>query len=181
MVVGVRKGEKQQSLEKATADDPYNGTHAACDGASKLVLEVAKSMDPVIVSGDHVLQQIEILAPNNKEGYTHGLKEILLSLQKEIANCLHKLEMGWGDKVKGIQKGMKDWAQRLDKEDGPGPVQSKTTLDPVGKPTWTQPNNRYSKIYVRRRLPRRQLGWRPKSMGRMEQSAIEELPESSRR
>lgn len=32
-----------------------------------------------------------------------GLKEILLSLQREVASCLYKLEMGWGNKGNGIQ------------------------------------------------------------------------------
>ncbi|KAE8076421.1 hypothetical protein FH972_015077 [Carpinus fangiana] len=55
-VVGVRNGEKQQSLEKATAGDLYSGTHTAGDGASKLVLEGVKDTDPVIAPGDHALQ-----------------------------------------------------------------------------------------------------------------------------
>lgn len=73
------------------------------------------------------------------EGYTYGLKEILLSLQKEIANGLQKLEMGM-DQGKGIllgqgsvDKGMKECAQRGVNEDGLGPVHPKTKLDQVGQ------------------------------------------------
>jgi hypothetical protein len=32
-----------------------------------------------------------------------GLKKKLISLQKEVASCLHKLELGWDNKEKGTQ------------------------------------------------------------------------------
>ncbi|KAB8424726.1 hypothetical protein FH972_024986 [Carpinus fangiana] len=53
-----------------------------------------------------------------------GLKKTLVSLQREVASCLQKLEMGWGNKGKGIQldqgkveNGLKDGEH---KEDGSG-------------------------------------------------------------
>lgn len=53
-----------------------------------------------------------------------GLKKILVSLQREVASCLQKLEMGWGNKGKGtqldqgkVENGLKNGER---KEDGPG-------------------------------------------------------------
>lgn len=135
-------------------------------------------------AGVHVLQQREILALHNQENITIGIKEILLSLQKEIASCLLKLEMGWawGNKGKEIQlgqgkegKGLKEWASRGEMEDGP--VQPKQLVELVDKPTRLQIINRYHKIYVRRHPPRR---WRPKTVGRMDQLETEEPPENHR-
>jgi hypothetical protein len=62
-----------------------------------------------------------------------GLKKILVSLQREGASCLQKLEMGCGNKGKGIQldqgkveNGLKDGEH---KEDGPGLIQSKDNIN----------------------------------------------------
>jgi hypothetical protein len=68
------------------------------------------------LGGDHVLQQLEILKRNKEITI---IKEILISLQTDVANCLHMLELGWGKKGSVIQmgtdkgvQGLKDWASR---------------------------------------------------------------------
>jgi hypothetical protein len=128
--------------EKAIASE----TQTADEGVSK-VLEGTKST--AFVPEDHVQHQSETLAPQYQGDDIQGLKEMLASLQKEIANCLQKLEMGWATKEKDIllaqgrgENGLKNGEQN---EDGPG---LKTMDEP--KPTWKQPIIKfYRKTYMR--------------------------------
>lgn len=108
-----------------------------------------------ITVGNHVWQKMDILSFYNQGSFTHGIKEILLSLQKEIANCLFKLELGWGNKGKETQLGQgmeekesKEWASRGRLESGVGPDQPKQVLDPIDKPIRQQIINSYHKIYM---------------------------------
>jgi hypothetical protein len=107
------------------------------------------------LGGDHVLQQLEILKRNNQE--ITLIKDVLISLQKDVASCLHMLEMGWGKKGSVIKmgsdkdvQGLKDWASRGEKEDGPvQPKQMVEIMEPVDKPIRVHIINRYKRIYVR--------------------------------
>jgi hypothetical protein len=74
------------------------GIQTAGEGDPKLHKESVQYIE--IMAKNHVLQKMEILPFHNQESITHNIKEILLSLQKEIANCLLKLELGWGNKRK---------------------------------------------------------------------------------
>jgi hypothetical protein len=141
-------------------------------------LEGTKS-STAFVPKDHTQHQSEILAPQHQGDDIQGLKEMLVSLQKEIASCLQKLEMGWATKEDILlaqgrgENGLKNGEQN---EDGP----SLRAMDEP-KPTWKQPIIRfYHKTYMRRRLPKHQLRWRPKLLGRTEQQVTGESPESSR-
>jgi hypothetical protein len=182
---GVHKAKTQVGITYAVAvvgEKVMAGeTQVTGDGVSKLDLEGANSTE--ICPGDHVQQRPEILTLQYQGGDMHGLKEILLSLQREVASCLYKLEMGWGNKGKGFQLDQGKLENELKigphKEDGPGCIRSGPIDKP--KPTRTQPIFRYyCKTYARRRLPKRQLRWRPKPMGRMEGQAIGEPSENSR-
>jgi hypothetical protein len=106
--------------EKVTTRDIAQATS---EGGPKLSKEGANVMERL--GGDHVLQQMEILTRNNQENITL-IKDILLSLQKDVASCLLKLEMGWGNKGKELQmdpgeerQRLKEWASRGEMEDGP--------------------------------------------------------------
>jgi hypothetical protein len=135
------------------------------------------------LGGDHVLQQLEILKRNNQE--ITLIKDILISLQKDVASCLHMLETGWGKKGSVIQmgsdtdvQGLKDWTSRGEKEDGPlRPKQMVEIMEPVDKPTRVHIINQYKRIYVRRHQHRR---WRPKAVGRLDKPVNTESPESDR-
>jgi hypothetical protein len=135
------------------------------------------------LGGDHVLQQMEILTRNNQE--ITLIKDILISLQKDVASCLQRLEMGWGKNGYDIQmgsdkgvQGLTDRASKGEKADGPvQPKQMVEIKEPVDKPTRIQLINRYKRIYVRRNQRRR---WCPKAVGRMDQPVIAETPESDR-
>jgi hypothetical protein len=133
------------------------------------------------LGGDHVLHQMEIMTFNNQENIS-SIKEILVSLQKDVASCLCKLEMGWGNKGKEFwldpgtdRQGLKEWASSGEMEDGP--VQPKQVVEPVDKSTRIQIIKRYRKIYVRRNPPKR---WRPKTVGRMDQPVIAAMLENDR-
>jgi 2-C-methyl-D-erythritol 4-phosphate cytidylyltransferase len=59
--------------------------------------------------------------------HQESIKEILLSLQKQITSYLNKLDLGWGNKEKETQldrviegNGLKTGALRGEKGDGPG-------------------------------------------------------------
>jgi hypothetical protein len=179
---GVPKAKTQVGITYAAAvvgEKVMAGeTQVAGDGISKLDLEGAnyKAISP----GDHVQQRPEILTTQFQGGDTQVLKEILLSLQKEVASCLYKMEMGWGNKGNGFQLEKDNLENELKiglhKEDGPGCIRSGPAQH-----TRTQPIFRYyRKTYARRRLPRRQLRWRPKPIGRMEGQATGEPSENSR-
>ena len=58
------------------------GNKAAGEGTSKLVMEGAQFTE--IIPGDHAMQQMKILEPHFEEDFTRGLKEILISFQKDI-------------------------------------------------------------------------------------------------
>jgi hypothetical protein len=103
-----------------------------------------------IAAENIAMQKIELLESQKQESIMQGIKESLLSLQKEIASCLIKLDLGWGNKEKGIQqgpveegKGLKDWESKGEKEVGPGLAQPKQVMDPVDQPTRQQIINRY--------------------------------------
>jgi hypothetical protein len=173
---GVQKAKPPVGITHAVAvvggKDIAGETQVAGEGASKLVLEGAKFT--AICPGDHAQQESTILRPQYQGEDTQGLKEILLSLQREAASCLCKLEMGWGNKGKG-ENGLKIG---LHKEVGPRCIRS--SPDDKSKPTRMQPIIKYfRKSYARRRSPRRLLRWRPKPMGRMEDQATGESSENS--
>jgi hypothetical protein len=175
--VGMQKAKTPVGILHAEAavggKDMVGVTQVAGEGASKLVLEGAKFTG--ICAGDFAQPESTILRPQYQGEDTQGLKEILLSLQREVASCLYKLEMGWGNKGKG-ENGLTFGPH---KEVGPGCIQS--SPGDKSKPTRTQPINRYfRKTYARRRLPRRLLRWRPKPMGRMEDQVTGEASENSR-
>jgi hypothetical protein len=91
------------------------------------------------------------------------------------------LEMGWGNKGKGVQlnqgKGENGLKIGPHKEDGPGIRPSPTYKF---KSTQSKPIIRYyAKTYARRR-PRRQLRWRPKLMGRVQGQATGASSENGR-
>jgi hypothetical protein len=183
---GVPKAKTQVGITYAAAvvgeKVMVGETQVAGDGVSKLDLEGA-NYTAKITPGDHVKQRPEILTTQYQGGDTQILKDILLSLQKEVASCLYKLEMGWGNKGNGFQLDKDNLENELKngphKEDGPGCIRSGPVDKP--KPTRTQPIFRYyRKTYARRRLPRRQLKWRPKPIGRMEGQATGEPSENSR-
>jgi hypothetical protein len=87
------------------------GNKATGEGTSKLAMEGVQFTE--IMPEDHAMQQMKILEPHSKEDFTRGLKEILISFQKEIASCLYKLEMGW------------------ENEEGPGHFQPNQMMDLV--------------------------------------------------
>jgi hypothetical protein len=110
------------------------------------------------------MQQMKNLEYLSKEDFTCGLKEILISFQKEIASCLYKLEMGCESKKSTGQ--VRELAGRVDfncvkggttSQAGPGISKPSQVLESVDQPTRQQIINRYHKIYVRRHPPRRQL------------------------
>jgi hypothetical protein len=163
---GVQKTTPPEGIMSATTvvgeKDLAGETQVTGDGASKLVLEGEKF--PEICSQDHDHQDSQIQGE-----ITQGLKENLLSLQREIASCLYMLEMGWGNRGKGVQlnqgKGENGLKIGPHKEDGPGIRPS--------------PTYNYAKTYARRR-PRRQLRWRPKLMGRVQGQATGASSENGR-
>jgi hypothetical protein len=118
-------------------------------------------------SGDHAQHQNHSLAPQVTGDEMQGLKEILVSLQGEIARCLQKLEMGWENKGKGkVGNGLK---YGENKGVGPGLNQFRSMEEP--KPIWKQPIIKYYRQTYVRRGPRRQLRWSPKPLGRLEVQA----------
>ncbi|KAE8022755.1 hypothetical protein FH972_008530 [Carpinus fangiana] len=178
---GVQKAKPPEGIMSATLGvgkkDMAGENPVAGDGASKMVLEGANF--PGICSGDHAHQEPAMLRPQYQGEITQGLKESLLSLQREVANCLYKLEMGWVYNGKGGQMNQEKGENVLKvgphKEVGPGCIRP----SPANK-SRTQPITRYyAKTYVRRR-PRRQLRWRPKHMGRVKGQVIGESSENSR-
>jgi hypothetical protein len=73
-------------VKKAIAGE----THTTGEGVSKL--EGTNSMK--VVPDDHAKLQREISKPQYQGEDMQGLKEMLVSLQKEISSCLQRLEMG---------------------------------------------------------------------------------------
>jgi hypothetical protein len=160
---GVQKMQSPEGSTSAAAavgDKEIPGeTKVAGDGASKLVLERANL--PAICSRDHAPQDSANLRPQYQGEVTQSLKEILLSLQREVASCLYKLEMGWGNKEKGVQlnQGKGENGPKIGPQNGPCCCRQSSAYK--SKPTRIQT---YGKTYARRR-PRRQLRWRPKGFG----------------
>jgi hypothetical protein len=118
--------------------------------------------------------------PENKE----SIKEFLLSLQKQISNCLRRLDLGWGeDEKENVREqeaegnGRKVGTSSGVKEAGLGLVPPIQMVEPIDKPTREYIIKRYHKIYVRRSPPKRQVRWWPKVLGRKVQP---EMPEGRR-
>ncbi|KAE8125036.1 hypothetical protein FH972_019873 [Carpinus fangiana] len=143
-------------------------TQTTGEGVSK-VLEGTKST--AFVPGDHAQHQSETLVPQYQRDDIQGLKEI----SWKWAGQLRRKTFCWpkAEEKMGGENGLKNGEQN---EDGPG----LKAMD-EHKPTWKQPIIRfYRKTYVRRRLPKRQLRWCPKLLGRTEQQVTGESPKSSR-
>jgi hypothetical protein len=166
---GVQKAKTSLGIMHAEAmvggKEMAGKTQVAGEGPSKLVSEGAKIS--AICSGDHAQADCAILRPQNQGEDIQGMKEILISLQREVTSCLYKLEMGWGNKGKG-ENGLTFGPH---KEVGSGCIRS----SPGDKPIF-----RYFRKTYARRQPRRLLRWRPKRMGRLEDQATGESSETSR-
>ncbi|KAE8008886.1 hypothetical protein FH972_005357 [Carpinus fangiana] len=143
-------------------------------------MEGAQIME--VTTRNQAMQQMKNLEYLSKEDFTRGLKEILISFQKEIASCLYKLEMGCESKEsKGQLAGRVDPnCVKGGTKAGPGMDKPSQVLESVDQPTRQQIINRYHKIYVRRHPPRRQLRWRPKLKGQKDQIGSEEVSETCR-
>jgi hypothetical protein len=166
---GVQKAKTSLGIMHAEAmvggKEMAGKTQVAGEGPSKLVSEGAKIS--AICSGDHAQSDCAILRPQNQGEDIQGIKEILISLQREVSSCLYKLEMGWGNKGKG-ENGLTFGPH---KEVGSGCIRS----SPGDKPIIRY----FRKTYARRQIPRRLLRWRPKRMGRIEDQATGESSETS--
>jgi hypothetical protein len=137
---------------------------AAGEGIPKSAVEGAKITE--ITIGDHAIQQMKSLEQLSKEDFTCGLKEILISFQKEIASCLYKLEMAYESKER-LEMGCDNKERPRGDEDrkcvkvgtisqaGLGKAKPSHTLETVDQPIRQHIINRYHKIYVRRHPPRR--------------------------
>jgi hypothetical protein len=167
---GVQKEKTSLGITHAEAmvggKEMAGKTQVAGEGPSKLVSEGANIS--AICSGDHTQPDGAILRPQNQGEDIQGIKEILISLQREVSSCLYKLEMGVGNKGKG-ENGLTFGSH---KEVGSGSVRS----SPGDKPGIRY----FRKTYARRQVPRRLLRWRPKHMGRIENQATGESSETSR-
>jgi hypothetical protein len=171
----------QRSYAEAVVEDQVTGgaldLQAAGEGVPRLSKERAQYKESV--TENHAMQDMEYL--ENQE----GIKETLLSLQKQISSYLRKLELGWGKKKLKEKKvdqvvegdGLKSVAPGGEKEVGLGVLQPIQIVDPVDKPTRQYIIKRYNKIYVRRNPPRQHIHWRPVGVGRKEQPAKEKPPE----
>ena len=178
-VVGEKGKDGDSGIQIAGGVVPKQFLEGAGDKgitAGQLKIGLERARFTTTISGDHVQHQKEILAPQHIGVDLQGLKTILVALQSKIASCLQKLEMGWDKKGKGPgENGLKHGEN---KEAGPGLNQSRMMKET--KPAWKQPIiNYYHKTYVRRR-PRRQLYWRPKTMGQKEQQVAGDSPEAGR-
>lgn len=59
-----------------------------------LLLESAKDKGPFFAPGDRVIPNEEMLSIHVMKGNVQELKEILISLKREIDSCMHKTELG---------------------------------------------------------------------------------------
>jgi hypothetical protein len=97
-LLGQRCGEQvvkplvEVQSEKSLVNLAGEKIKVAGEGLPKTIMEGAQIKE--VTAGNHAMQQMKNLEYLSKEDFTRGLKEILISFQKEIANCLYKLEMG---------------------------------------------------------------------------------------
>jgi hypothetical protein len=186
---GVHKVKSAVEVQPRRLLDTMAGERnkAAGEGNSKLAMEGAQFMEITtgdhamqqmkittgdhamqqmkIMLGNHAMQQMKILEPHSKEDFTRGLKEILISLQKEIASCLYKLEMGCESEERPGHSQPNQVKGGPSNQVDPGSAQPSNVLESVDKPTRQQLINRYHRIYVCRHSPRRQILWRSKLVG----------------
>jgi hypothetical protein len=190
-LLGQRCGEQvvkplvEVQSEKSLVNLAGEKIKVAGEGLPKTIMEGAQIKE--VTAGNHAMQQMKNLEYFSKEDFTRGLKEILISFQKEIASCLYKLEMGCESKKSTGQ--VRELVGQVDlncvkggttSQAGLGISKPSQVLESVDQPTRQQITNRYHKIYVRRHPPRRQLRWRPKLKGRKEQIGSEEVSKTCR-
>jgi hypothetical protein len=159
------------------AGELTTGDQIAGEEEIRSIMERAKDKASLFAPGDRVIPITEMHSASAWEQNFQSLKEILISLKREIDSCMHKIEKGcitWG---KSMQRGFQKDGSKV--ADGLNQIQPKfqPKMDPVEK--IAQPINRFKKIYRRRRGPKRLLRWRVKEGGQENQMMPEKLPESS--